>query len=158
MNMLYSELSDNERESDRHQADKVAAAIRASDGGESEAIQADGWLSPTEAEARKMQAGNLTAALREAIKAIESLPEDTLGMANEENRYQWPIRNELLNNLRIILLRWGETAAAIRATDNDICPICGNPESEHRILFQCPGTYPDVAAAIGASDSDESEE
>ena len=31
MNMLYSELSDNERESDRHQADKVAAAIRASD-------------------------------------------------------------------------------------------------------------------------------
>ena len=69
--------------------------------------------------ASQRQAVNLTAALGEAIKAIESLPEDALGMANEGDRYQWPIRNELLARLDTIRLRWGETIAAIRASDGE---------------------------------------
>jgi len=50
----------------------------------------------------------LETALREATKAIKSLPEDALGMARHQDRYEWPIRDELLSKLHTTLDRYGK--------------------------------------------------
>jgi len=54
-------------------------------------------------EEAQVEIARLRAALTEACWAIDSLPADALGMANDGNRYQWPVRDELLAKMRSVL-------------------------------------------------------
>jgi septal ring factor EnvC (AmiA/AmiB activator) len=48
-------------------------------------------------EAAEADAERLAGRLRECKQAIATMPEDALGMASVDGRYEWPIRNELLS-------------------------------------------------------------
>jgi len=81
------------------------------------------------AQLREAQAevARLQAALKKACEAIDSLDDDALGMANVGNRYQWPIKSELLTYLRAVLDETLSITPAVTNGDSSKQPQCGHP-------------------------------
>jgi len=75
------------------------------------------------------EAARLREALKKACEAIDSLDDDALGMANVGNRYQWPIRDELLAHLQAVLDESISVTPAATNRENDKQPQCGHPRA-----------------------------